>query len=300
MAGNTAHVFQSLAANGAIVVAKGVAAVMTGSGAMLAETIHSAADCANQLLLLVGIKRSEKTPDAQHPLGYGRSIYFWSFLVAMLLFSLGGMFSIYEGVHKLQHPEPVERLGLAVAILIFSLLIEGWATWGNLKEMNKRRGTTPLFKYLRATKDSDLVVVFGENAAAVVGLLCALAALGMAAVTGDGRFDAAGSLMVGVVLVAVAVFLAIEIQSLLIGESADPAIEAAVKASVACHPDIEAMLGLITIQQGPGQVMVAMKLKLKPQLDAQQVAQAINVVEVDLKRAVPDVKWCFVEPDLVA
>ncbi len=300
MAGNTSHVFQSLAANGTIVVAKPIAAVMTGSGAMLAETIHSAADCANQLLLLVGIKRSAKPPDAQHPLGYGRSVYFWSFLVAMLLFSLGGMFSIYEGVHKLQHPEPVEKLGIAVAILMFSLLIEGWATWGNLKEMKKRRGATALFKYLRATKDSDLVVVFGENAAAVVGLLCALGALAMAAVTGDGRFDAIGSLLVGVVLVAVAVFLAIEIQSLLIGESADPAIEAAVKASVARHSEIEAMLRLITIQQGPGQVMVAMKLKLKPHLDAQKVAQTINVVEVELKREVPDVKWCFVEPDLVA
>ncbi len=281
-------------------VAKAIAAVMTGSGAMLAETIHSAADCANQVLLLVGIKKAEKPADEQHPLGYGRSVYFWSFLVAMLLFSLGGMFSIYEGVHKLQHPEPVERLGIAVSILIFSLLIEGWATLGNLKEMKKRRGNTPLFKYLRATKDSDLVVVFGENAAAVIGLLCALGALGMAAVTGDGRYDAVGSLLVGIVLVAVAVFLAIEIQSLLIGESADPAIEKAVRASVQRHPEIETMLRLITIQQGPGQVMVAMKLKLKPDLDGAQVVAAINTVEVELKREVPDVKWCFVEPDVAA
>ena len=300
MAGNTSHVLQSLAANGAIVLAKGIAAVMTGSGAMLAETIHSAADCANQVLLLVGIKKAEKPADEQHPLGYGRSVYFWSFLVAMLLFSLGGMFSIYEGVHKLQHPEPVERLGIAVSILIFSLLIEGWATLGNLKEMKKRRGNTPLFKYLRDTKDSDLVVVFGENAAAVIGLLCALGALGMAAVTGDGRYDAVGSLLVGIVLVAVAVFLAIEIQSLLIGESADPAIEKAVRASVQRHPEIETMLRLITIQQGPGQVMVAMKLKLKPDLDGAQVVAAINTVEVELKREVPDVKWCFVEPDVAA
>ncbi|MBX7116429.1 MAG: cation diffusion facilitator family transporter [Myxococcaceae bacterium] len=300
MAGDTSHVFQSLAANGAIVVAKGIAAVLTGSGAMLAETIHSAADCANQLLLLVGIKKADKPADDQHPLGYGRSVYFWSFLVAMLLFSLGGMFSIYEGVHKLQHPEPVERLGIAVSILVFSLLIEGWATIGNLKEMKKRRGDTPLFKYLRDTKDSDLVVIFGENAAAVVGLTCALAALGAAAVTGDGRYDAVGSLLVGIVLVAVAIFLAIEIQSLLIGESADPAIEKAVRASVERHPEIEAMLRLITIQQGPGQVMVAMKLKLKPNLDGAQVVAAINTVEVELKREVPDVKWCFVEPDWVA
>lgn len=281
-------------------VAKAIAAAVTGSGAMLAETIHSAADCANQLLLLVGIKQAEKPADDQHPLGYGRSIYFWSFLVAMLLFSLGGMFSIYEGVHKLQHPEPVERLGIAVSILVFSLLIEGWATLGNLKEMKKRRADMPLFKYLRATKDSDLVVVFGENAAAVVGLLCALSALGMAAVTGDGRYDAVGSLLVGIVLVAVAVFLAIEIQSLLIGESADPAIEKAVRASVERHAEIDALLRLITIQQGPGQVMVAMKLKMKPELDGNKVVEAINTVEAELKRDVPEVKWCFVEPDLVA
>lgn len=299
MAGKTAHIFQSLAANVAIAVAKGVAAVVTGSGAMLAETIHSTADCANQLLLLIGVKRAEKPPDAQHPMGYGRALYFWSFLVAMLLFSLGGMFSIYEGVHKLQHPEPVERVGIAVSILIFSLLIEGWATWGNLKEMKKRRGELGLFKYLRATKDSDLVVVFGENSAAVVGLLCALGALLLAATTGDGRFDAVGSLLVGVVLVAVAVFLAIEIQSLLIGESADPVIEKAVRASVARHTDIEELLTLMTVQQGPGQVMVAMKVKLKAALNAPGVVAAINTLEVELKRDVPDVKWCFVEPDSV-
>src|SRR5262249_44042233 len=162
-----------------IAVFKGVAAFYTGSGALLAETIHSFADCANQLLLLLGVRQAAQKPDALHPLGYGRSLYFWSFIVALLLFSGGGMFSIYEGIHKLQHAERVENVWVGVAILAFSLLLEGWSAISNIRELNKRRGRVPFFKYLRDTKDSDLIVVFGENGAASLGLIFALAALGL-------------------------------------------------------------------------------------------------------------------------
>src|SRR6185503_15785226 len=188
--GSNSHIIQSLAVNAAIAVAKGVAAFYTGSGAMLAETIHSAADCGNQLLLLLGVKRAAKKPDAKHPLGYGRSLYFWSFMVALLLFSGGGMFSIYEGIHKLQHRQPVDKLWLGLIILGVSLLIEGWALLGNLREMNRRRAGKPFLRYLRDTKDSDLVVVFGENLAAVLGLGLAMVALVVAKETGDSRWDA--------------------------------------------------------------------------------------------------------------
>ncbi|MEW6433723.1 MAG: cation diffusion facilitator family transporter [Myxococcota bacterium] len=298
MASETKHIFQSLAVNVAIALAKGVAAVVTGSGAMLAETLHSSADCTNQLLLLLGVKRAAKAPDAEHPLGYGRSLYFYSFIVALLLFSGGGVFSIYEGVHKLSHPEPVERPWLGLGILVFSLLLEGWATWGNLKEMKARRGDASLLRYLRDTKDSDLIVVFGENSAAVLGLTVALAAVLLAMVTGDGRWDAAGSIAIGLVLVSVAVFLGVEVKSLLIGERADPAVEAAVRAQVEVDPNIDALLRLITLQQGPGEVIVAMKVRLVPGLSGQQMVDAINAFEAALKVRRPEIRWSFVEPDV--
>jgi cation diffusion facilitator family transporter len=300
MASDTKHILQSLAVNVTIAIAKGAAAIFTGSGAMLAETLHSSADCSNQLLLLMGVKRSARPPDAQHPLGYGRALYFYSFIVALLLFSGGGVFSIYEGVHKLSHPEPVERVELGLGILVFSLLLEGWATWGNLREMKARRGQTPLLTYLRETKDSDLVVVFGENSAAVLGLGLAIVALVVAAVTGDPRWDAVGSIAIGVVLVGVAVFLGVEVQSLLLGERADPAIEAAVRAQVQDDPNIDELLRLITLQQGPGEVLVAMKVKLAGGLSAKAAVDAINTFEVALKARRPDIRWCFVEPDEVA
>ncbi|HEU5059481.1 MAG TPA: cation diffusion facilitator family transporter [Kofleriaceae bacterium] len=298
MAGDTSHIIQSLIANSVIAGSKGVAAVLTGSGAMLAETLHSAADCGNQLLLLMGVKRARRAPSASHPLGYGRVVYFWSFMVALLLFSGGGMFSIYEGVHKLQHREPVEKVWLGILILAISIAIEGWALHGNLREMKRRRGDRPFFRYIRATKDSDLVVVFGENLAAVLGLALALVALLVASQTGDSRWDAVGSMAIGVVLVLVAVFLAIEVQSLLVGESADPEVEASARAAVAEDTRLAEVLSCITVQQGPGEVVVALKIRFAPDLTADQVSHAIDDFEKRLRGKTPSVKWCFVEPDL--
>lgn len=299
MAGSTAHIVQSLVVNLVIAASKGVAAVLTGSGAMLAETIHSFADCGNQGLLLLGVRQAKRPPDANHPLGYGRAMYFWSFMVAMLLFSGGGMFSIYEGVHKMQHPEPVEDITVGLIVLGIALALEGWATYGNIRELGKRRGATPFVRYLRESKDSDLVVVFGENSAAVLGLVLALVALILAKQTGDGRWDGAGSLGVGVVLVFVAIFLAREIKSLLVGESADPAIESAAHRIAAADPNIESVLRVLTIQQGPGEVVVAMKVKMKAGLmTGGPVCEALNAFEAKLQAEVPEVKWSFVEPDL--
>lgn len=295
---STSHIIQSLVANLAIAAGKGVVAFITGSGALLAETLHSTADCGNQLLLLLGVKRAQKKPDASHPLGYGRDLYFWSFLVALLLFSGGGVFSIYEGIHKLGHPEPVEKVHLGLGILGFSLLLEGGATISNIREMNRRRGQTPFFKYLRDTKDSDLIVIFGENAAASLGLVIALAALGIAYVTGDPKWDAIGSIGIGLVLVAVAVFLAAEVQSLLIGEAADADVEKAAKEAVEAHPKIEKLLHLITVQQGPNEALVAIKVSFVEKATIEEVCVAINEFEADLRKRCPEVRWCFVEPDI--
>jgi cation diffusion facilitator family transporter len=295
---STSHIIQSLVANGAIAVGKGVAAFLTGSGTLLAETLHSAADCGNQLLLLLGVNRARRAPDALHPLGYGRALYFWSFMVALLLFSGGGVFSMYEGIHKILDPEPVERVEVGLGILAFSLAIEGWATLSNVRELNKRRGDVPFLRYLRATKDSDLIVVFGENAAATLGLVFAMMALLLSYFTHDARWDAVGSLCIGVILIGVAVFLAVEVKSLLVGEAADPAIEKAIRELLPAHPRVIELLHVITVQQGPGEVMVALKVRVASALTADEVCAALNDFEVALRGRCPEVRWCFTEPDL--
>ncbi|GGD59651.1 cation diffusion facilitator transporter [Emticicia aquatilis] len=295
---STGHIIQSLIVNLLITAAKGFAAFMTASGSMLAETIHSFADCGNQVLLLMGVKQARRKPDAKHPLGYGRSVYFWSFMVAMLLFSLGGMFSIYEGFHKLEHPEPVENVMWGVGILAFSLCLEGYSTFSNIVELNKRKKDKSFFQFLKDTKDSDLVVIFGENSAACVGLVFALIALLISYYTGGGRYDAFGSISIGLVLIGVAVFLAKEVKSLLIGESADPTISVKAAEIATKHPLIKEMLNCITIQQGPGEVLACIKIVCEPNLNTIQVSSLINDFEAQLRTECPEVRWLFVEPDL--
>jgi cation diffusion facilitator family transporter len=299
MAGSAGEVVKSLVVNMVIATGKGIAAGITGSGAMLAETLHSFADCGNQVLLLVGIKKSQKPPDKKHPLGYGRNMYFYSFIVALLLFSGGGVFSIYEGIHKMQHPEPVGDVMIAIVILLASIALEGWATLGNIRSMNKRRGGTPFFRYLRDSKDSDLIVVFGENSAAVLGLVFALISLVIAKQTGDGRWDAAGSLAIGVVLIGVAIFLAVEIKALLVGEAADSEVIETVSQIAATDPNVKQVLEVITIQQGPGEIVLMMKLHFKSGIDSDTLVGVINSFEEKVRARIPEAKWSFIEPDHV-
>lgn len=291
------HIIRALVANFLIAVAKGVGAVITGSGAMLAETIHSLSDCANQLLLLLGLKQAKKPADERFPLGHGRTLYFWSFMVAILLFLGGGAYSIYEGIHKLQHPEPITSPLVAIAILGFAFAIEFWAMLGVIKVANQRRGATPFFRYLRESKDSDVVVIFGEDLAATLGLGFALIAVGVAMATGDPMWDALGTLVIGGVLVGVAIFLAVEIKSLLVGEAADPALIAKINAVAGQDANIQKVLRTLAVQQGPGEIMLAMKLCFKSGLSGDQLVEAINGFEATLQARVPEVKWCFIEPD---
>jgi cation diffusion facilitator family transporter len=298
MAGeSTGEILKSLAVNVIIAVSKGVAAFITGSGAMLAETLHSFADCGNQLLLLQGVRATRRPPDRAHPFGYGRAMYFYSFIVALLLFFGGGVFSIYEGVHKLEHPEPVEDTGVALIILLVSIALEGWSTLGNIRAMNQRRGSLGFYRYLRATKDSDLIVVFGENSAAVLGLTFAIAALGLAYETGDARWDSIGSIAIGGVLVLVATFLAREVKSLLVGEAADPALIRSFEELAELDPNVDRVLNVLTLQQGPGEIIVAAKLQFRPGMDTDTLVEAINAFERALKAKVPEVRWSFIEPD---
>jgi cation diffusion facilitator family transporter len=293
------HVIQSLIVNLLIVIAKAFAAFMTKSGAMLAETIHSFADCTNQVLLLLGIKQAKKPADANHPFGYGMSVYFWSFMVAMLLFTIGGMFSIYEGIHKYNHPEPVEQIGWGVTILLFSISLEGYAAYSNVVELKKRKGNQNFFSYLRSTKESDLIVVFGENSAAVFGLILALIALLASYYTGDGRYDAMGSLAIGLVLILVAIFLSIEVKSLLIGESADPIVSEAINKLIDENQNVEILLSCRTVQQGPGEVLVCMRVKCNSEMNTVGISNLINDFEAQLKIIRPEVKWIYIEPDMM-
>jgi cation diffusion facilitator family transporter len=294
----TGHIIQSLVVNLLIAACKTVAAVMTQSGAMLAEAIHSFADCANQALLYLGVKQGQRPPDTKHPLGYGRVVYFWSFMVALLLFSVGGMFSIYEGIHKFHEPEPVHHIMWGVGILLFSVVLEGYAAYSNVVEINKRRGTKGFFQYMKDTTDSDLIIIFGENSAAVLGLILALIFMLAAYYTGDGRYDAIGSLLIGLVLVGVAIFLSMEVKSLLIGESADPIINQTAQQIAIDHPHIKELINCITVQQGPGEVLACVKIKCEAHLTALNVSTLINEFEASLRAACPEVKWLYVEPDL--
>jgi cation diffusion facilitator family transporter len=297
VSGSRREIVKSLVINVTIAIAKSIAAAISGSGAMLAETLHSFADCGNQILLLVGDRTSKRPADAKHPLGYGRAMYFYSFIVALLLFFGGGVFSIREGVHKVLHPEAVGDIRVALAILLFSLVLEGWSALGNVREINKRRGSASFWRYLRDTKDSDLILVFGENSAAVMGLCFAVAALVLARETGDARWDGFGSLAIGIVLVAVATFLAREVKSLLVGESADASLAAIVDELVAADPNVLRVLALLTLQQGPGEIVVAMKLVMRAKMETDELVEAINQFERQLKARVPEVRWSFIEPD---
>lgn len=294
----TGHIVQSLVVNLLIALVKAVAAFLTNSGAMLAEAIHSFSDCGNQVLLLVGVKQSRRVADEAHPFGYGRALYLWSFMVALMLFVGGGVFSIYEGIHKIRHPEPVERPLVGVIVLAISLALEGYACFSNVKELNVRRRKVPFFRFLEVTKDSDLVVVFGENSAAVLGLIFALIALVLAALTGDGRWDGGGSLVIGLVLVGVAIFLAREVHSLLLGEAGDPLIEENVRRLAIELPDCEEVIHYRSVQQGPGEVLVALKLAFPKELTLDRVAHTIDELEAKVREMHPDVRYLYVEPDV--
>lgn len=290
-------IFFALGANFAIFVAKAFAAVVTGSGAMTAEAVHSLADCGNQLLLLLGLKNAKAPPTPDHPLGQGKAIYFWSFLVALLLFSVGGAFSIYEGIHKLSAPEPLKWPWLAVGVLAFGIVAESISMWGCLAEINKVRGKRSLWEWFRESRQSELIVIFGEDLAALLGLAFALLAVLLTLLTGNPLFDAIGTLAIGVLLIVIAVFIAIEVKALLIGQSVDPELKAEILQFLNARSEIVRVFNVITLQLG-ADVMVAIKAELSRDLSTKGVVDSINAVEKDMKAKFPEIRWSFFEPDV--
>ncbi len=286
----------ALFANLAIAIAKGVAAFVTGSGAMLAEAIHSLADSCNQLLLLFGMKQSRRPPDKEYPLGYGKSIYFWSFLVAVILFSLGGMFSIYEGAHKLAHPEPITSPMIAIGVLIFAIIAESISLWGCMQAVNKERMGRTLPTWFRESRSSELLVVFGEDLAALLGLALALLAVLASAVTGNPMYDAFGTVIIGVLLVGIAFLMAVEVKALLIGQGVEPLVEEKMKAYLRDRPEVDHLYKLLTLQLGPD-AMVAVKARMRPTGSEDDLINTINHVERIFRETFPMTTWLFFEPD---
>jgi len=286
----------ALSANLGIAITKTVAAVLTGSGAMLAESIHSFADCGNQGLLFLGLNASKKKPDAVHPLGYGMSIYFWSFIVALMLFSMGGLFSIYEGVHKLSTNEELKSPILAIVVLSVSMLLEGASLFGCITQINKFRKKESLWSWVKNTRKSELIVVLGEDVAALFGLSFALLAVVLSLVTGNPVYDSIGSIGIGVLLIIVSLFLAIKVKSLLIGQSADELMRVEIKVFLQERSEIETVYNLITLQLG-AQIMVAIKAKMNKVASPEDLINNINICEKDLRSAFPAVRWIFFEPD---
>ena len=284
-------------ANLGIAFAKTWAAWLTGSGSMLAEAIHSYADSGNQVLLFVGLRQARRPPDQEHPLGYGKVSYFWSFIVATMLFSVGGLFSIYEGIHKLSNPAPLSQVWVALLVLGFAFVLESLSLMGCLREIARIRGQRSFRQWLKHTRNSALVVVFGEDVAALLGLGLAFIFVSLAAVTGITTFDAVGSICIGIVLIVISAFLFMRVQSLLVGRSADPIIQRMIEEVINEEPNIERVLNTITMQLGP-ETMLATKIKLRSGIDLDTAIDSINELERKLKQRIPELKWCFVEPDV--
>ena len=290
-------IFLALGANFLIAVSKFTAAFITGSGAMLAEAVHSSADCGNQLLLLIGLNRSKKAADVDHPLGHGMSLYFWSFIVAIILFSLGGLFSLFEGIEKLHNPHTVESPVVALTVLGISIILEGISLSGCLKQVNQIRGEQSLFRWFQESRQSELLVVFGEDVAALLGLTVAMISVVLTVLTGNVLFDAAGTIIIGVILIVVAICVGYEVTNLLIGQSADSETRKALRNFLADREEIKHVINIITLQMGP-QILVSVKAEMRNAKSVKAMVEDINRCEKAMKKEFPSVRWSFFEPDI--
>ena len=292
----TRAVVAALLANTGIAVAKFAGFAVTRSSAMLAESVHSVADAANQLLLLLGARRARRPPTDDHPFGHGRERYFWSFIVALVLFSMGAAFAVYHGIEKLRHPHMVENVGWAVGILVFGLVLESFSMRTAILEANRVRGSASWRRFVLRSKQPELPVVLLEDAGALIGLVVALGAVIAVHLTGEPRWDAVGTLAIGVLLGTIALFLAREMHSLLLGEAADVDDRARITEAIENSPAVERLVSLRTQHLGPDEILVGARVVFRAGLDTAGVAAAIDAVEARVHAAVPAAGPIFVEP----
>lgn len=295
--GSTKAVLTAMFANAGIAVAKFAAFAFTGASSMLAEGIHSVADTSNQALLLLGGRRARKDATPEHPFGYGRERYFWSFVVALILFSLGGVFALYEGVEKLRHPHEIESIIWAVGVLAIAIVFESYAMRTAIVESNKVRGDKSWFQFVRRAKTPELPVILLEDAGALIGLIFALIGVGLAELTGNPTWDAVGTIAIGALLVVIAIVLAIEMKSLLMGESAARSDRDAIEKALRSEPSISDLVYFRTQHLGPDELLVAGKLSFDPSLTFEQVADCINRLETRVRETVPIATLIYLEPD---
>ncbi len=296
--GNRRAIVAALIANAGIAVAKLVGFTVTGAASLLAEGVHSIADSTNQALLLWGASAAQRAPSPSHPFGYGRERYFWSFVVALVIFTLGSLFAIYEGIGKLFHPHELANIGWAVGILVLGIVLESYSFRTAIREARPLRGSASWWEFIRDTKNPELPVVLLEDFGALLGLAMALIGIGLAALTGDSRFDALGSVAIGVLLGVIAVVLAIEMKSLLIGEAAGPEDEEAIQEVLAASEGVDRIIHMRTLHLGPDHVLVAAKVEFGTDISAAAIPAAIDVAEERIRQRVPAARTIFIEPDV--
>ncbi|ORV49357.1 cation diffusion facilitator family transporter [Mycolicibacter engbaekii] len=296
--GSTKAIVAALAANAGIAVAKFTGYLITGSAAMLAEAVHSVADTSNQALLLLGQRVATRAPDALHPFGHGRSRYFWSFVVALVLFSLGSMFALFEGYEKLRHPVELSSPMVAIVILVVAIGMETYSFRTAVVESRPLKGQGSWWRFLRTSRNPELPVVLLEDTAALIGLVLALAGVGLSVLTGNPVWDSVGTLGIGVLLGVVAVFLMVEMHSLLIGEGATIAEDRAIRAALENTENVTRLIHIRTQYLGPEEMLVGAKIAVVPQLDLAGVAATIDAAEANIRAAVPAALVIYLEPDL--
>ncbi|WP_232665138.1 cation diffusion facilitator family transporter [Pseudonocardia sp. TRM90224] len=295
--GGTKAIIAALLANAGIAIAKFIGYLITGSSSMLAESVHSLADTSNQALLLLGGQRAKRAATQEHPFGYGRDRYFYSFVVALLLFTLGSVFALYEGIHKLESHEPLDSPLVAVAILVIAIGLESYSFRTAIVESRPLKGDGTWWQFIRQSKVPELPVVLLEDLGALVGLVLALLGVGLAMITGDPVFDAFGTIAIGILLGIIAVILIIEMKSLLIGEGVTPPVLTTIIKGLESGP-VQKVLHIRTQYIGPDELLVAAKIALTPGLPVEQVAAAIDAAEAQVRAAVPEARLIYLEPDL--
>jgi cation diffusion facilitator family transporter len=296
--GSKKAILAALAANAGIAVAKFVGFLVTGSSSMLAESVHSVADTSNQGLLLFGQNRAARDATPLHQFGYGRSRYFYSFVVALVLFSLGSLFAIYEGIHKIQHPEELTSPMVAVVILLVAVGLETYSWFTAVRESRPLKGSASWWQFIRNSRSPELPVVLLEDTGALIGLVLALCGVGLTVVTDDPIWDGIGTLGIGILLGLIAIVLIVEMQSLLIGEGVTADDEQRIRAGLTDGTEIERVIHLKTQYLGPEEILVAAKVAIAPGLDIAAVAAAIDAAEARVRTVLPACRVIYIEPDL--
>ncbi len=296
--GSKKAILAAFLANTAIAISKFVGFLITGAASMLAESVHSVADAGNQGLLFLGGARARKTATPEHPFGYGRERYFWSFVVALVLFTLGGLFALYEGIEKLRHPHEIGSATVAFVILGVAIVVEIVSFRTAIRESRHVKGSESWWQFIRRSKTPELPVVLLEDLGALMGLVFAVIGLGLAEITGEPRYDAVGSIAIGVLLVVIAITLVIEMKSLLIGESASPAMLREIQQVIEGSSQVQRLIHMRTQHIGPDELLVAAKLAFDPDLEVPALAEAINEVEHRVRRSVPAARLIYIEPDM--